>query len=176
MTSRETVTISREEYNALVAHNAELTERIAALEADDGSRIPHQVALDIIRGARPLSAFRSYRGLTLRQLAEATGVTASYISEIERGLKPRVGCGAGPPGRRPGYPLGRAGYGLDVVAQEQKSGRMARADSSMLASIVCIAPLCNTSLRLTRRFADCRSATNVETSSWASRDCAAKLT
>ena len=88
MTSRETVTISREEYNALVAHNAELTEHIAALEADDGSRIPHQVALDIIRGARPLSAFRSYRGLTLRQLAEASGVTASYISEIERGLKP----------------------------------------------------------------------------------------
>ena len=88
MTSRETVTISRAEYDALVAHNAELTEHIAALEADDGNRVPHPVALAIIRGDSPLSAFRRYRGLTLRQLAEATGVTASYISEIERGIKP----------------------------------------------------------------------------------------
>ena len=58
------------------------------LEADDGSRIPHPVALAIIRGDSPLSAFRSYLGLTLRQLADATGVAASYISEMERGIKP----------------------------------------------------------------------------------------
>ena len=88
MTSQETVTIIRAEYDALIAHNAELEEHIAALEADDGNRVPHQVALAIMRGDSPLSAFRSYRGLTLRQLSEATGVAASYISEIERGLKP----------------------------------------------------------------------------------------
>ena len=88
MTRQETVTISRAEYDALVSHNAELKERIAALEADDGSRIPHPVALAMIRGDSPLSAFRSYRGLTLRRLAESSGVTASYISEIERGIKP----------------------------------------------------------------------------------------
>ena len=88
MTNQETITISRAEYDALVAHNAELKEHIAALEADDGSRIPHPVALAMIRGDSPLSAFRSHRGLTLRQLAEASGVTASYISEIERGIKP----------------------------------------------------------------------------------------
>lgn len=72
----------------MVAHNAELKEHIAALEADDGSRIPHPVALAVIRGDSPLSAFRSYRGLTMRQLAESSGVTASYVSEIERGIKP----------------------------------------------------------------------------------------
>ena len=88
MTSHETVTISRVEYEALVARNCELEEYVAALEADDGSRIPHPVALAIIRGDSPLSAFRSYRGLTLRQLADATGVTAGYISEMERGIKP----------------------------------------------------------------------------------------
>ncbi|MYC33386.1 MAG: helix-turn-helix transcriptional regulator [Chloroflexi bacterium] len=88
MTSEETVTISRAEYDALVAHNAELKEYIAALQADDGSRIPHPVALAVIRGDSPLSAFRKHRGLTLRQLAESSGVTASYISEIERGIKP----------------------------------------------------------------------------------------
>ena len=88
MINQETVTISRAEYDALIAHNTELEEHIAALEADDGSRIPHPVALAIIRGDSPLSAFRNYRGLTLRQLAESSGVTASYISEIERGIKP----------------------------------------------------------------------------------------
>ena len=88
MTSQETVTISRAEYDALIAHNAELEEHIAALEADDGSHIPHTVALDIMRGDSPLSAYRRYRRLTLRQPADATGTTASYISEIERGLKP----------------------------------------------------------------------------------------
>jgi len=88
MTSQDTVTISRAEYDALIAHNAELKEYIAALEADDGSRIPHPVALAIIRGDSPLAAFRKHRGLTLRQLTESSGVTASYISEIERGIKP----------------------------------------------------------------------------------------
>ena len=88
MTNRETITISRAEYDALVAQNAELEDYVAALKADDGSRIPHPVALAIIRGDRPLSAFRSYRGLTLRQLAEATGLAPGYISEIERGVKP----------------------------------------------------------------------------------------
>ena len=87
MTNHETITISRAEYDALVAQNAELEDYVAALKADDGSRIPHPVALAIIRGDRPLSAFRSYRGLTLRQLAEATGLTPGYISEIERGIK-----------------------------------------------------------------------------------------
>ena len=88
MTRPDTVTLTRAEYDALVSHNAELEERVAALEADDGSRVPHEVAVAIMRADSPLSAFRSYRRLTLRQLAEATGVTASYISEIEHGLKP----------------------------------------------------------------------------------------
>ncbi len=61
---------------------------MAAFEADDGSRIPHDVALAIMRGANPVAAFRSHAGITLRDLSERTGVTASYLSEIERGLKP----------------------------------------------------------------------------------------
>ena len=61
---------------------------MAALDADDGSRIPHGVALAIMRGANPVAAFRSRSGITLRDLSERTGVTASYLSEIERGLKP----------------------------------------------------------------------------------------
>lgn len=88
MTNQETVTISRAEYEALIAHNTELEEHIAALEADDGSRLPHPVALAIIRGDSPLAAFRKHRGFTLRELSQATGLAPGYISEIERGLKP----------------------------------------------------------------------------------------
>ena len=40
-----------------------------------------------MRGANPVSAFRKHLGITLRDLSERTGVAASYLSEIERGLK-----------------------------------------------------------------------------------------
>ena len=83
-----TVTLSQTAYDALIARNEDLEDRLAAMEADDGSRIPHAVALAIMRGDRPLAAFRNYRGLTLRALAEETGIAASYLSEIERGRKP----------------------------------------------------------------------------------------
>ena len=66
----------------------DLEDRLATMGTDDGSRIPHEVAVAIIRGTSPISAFRAYRGITLRELAGETGLAASYLSEIERGLKP----------------------------------------------------------------------------------------
>ena len=77
-----------EEPETLVTRNVETEDRLAALDADDGSRIPHEVALAIMRGANPVAAFRSHSGITLRDLSERTGVAPSYLSEIERGLKP----------------------------------------------------------------------------------------
>ena len=50
-------------------------------------RVPHEVALAIIRGDSPVLAFRNHNGLTLRQLSDKTGMTASSLSEIERGHK-----------------------------------------------------------------------------------------
>ena len=88
MAGDATVTLTRTAYDALIARNEELEDRLAAIEADDGSRIPHAVALAIMRGERPLAAFRDHRGLTLRGLAERTGIAQSYLSEIERGRKP----------------------------------------------------------------------------------------
>lgn len=69
-------------------HREDIEDSLAAVDADDGSRIPHDVALAIMRGSHPVAAFRSHAGITLRDLSKRTGVAASYLSEIERGLKP----------------------------------------------------------------------------------------
>ena len=88
MTSAETITLTRAEYDALVARNDELEDRLAALEADDGSRIPHEVALAIMRGQGPIRALRDHLGFTLRELSKRTAISASHLSEVERGIKP----------------------------------------------------------------------------------------
>lgn len=87
MTSGETVTLSRQEYDALVQRNGELEDRLAALEADDGVRIPHEVALAMINGERPIVAFRKHQGVTLHALSARTGLAVGYLSDIERGRK-----------------------------------------------------------------------------------------
>ena len=64
MASEETVTLTRTEYDALISRNDEFEDRLAALDANDGTRVPHEVAVAIIRGQRPILAFRNHRGLT----------------------------------------------------------------------------------------------------------------
>ena len=88
MTSVETVTLTRAEYEALLNHNSELEDRLAALDAEDGSRVPHEVAVAIIRGKSPILAFRNHLNMTLRDLSQSTGIAVSYLSEIEQGHKP----------------------------------------------------------------------------------------
>ena len=88
MANTETITLTRVEYNALIARNEELEDRLAALDADDGSRIPHEVALAIMDGQSPFAAFRNHLGITLRDLSTKTELAVGYLSEIERGVKP----------------------------------------------------------------------------------------
>ena len=64
------------------------SEQLAALEADDGVRVPHEVALAIIDGKRPILAFRNHQRVTLHELSARTGLAIRYLSEIERGIKP----------------------------------------------------------------------------------------
>ena len=54
MTSEETITLTRKEYDALIERNRELEDRLAALGADDGVLVPQEVALAIIDGKRPI--------------------------------------------------------------------------------------------------------------------------
>ncbi len=88
MIGETTVSLTQTSHPGLLPHIEDLEDRVTALEADDGSRILHPVALAIIRGQSPLVAFRTHCGLTLRELARRTGVSLSYLSEIERDRKP----------------------------------------------------------------------------------------
>ena len=47
-----------------------------------------EVALANMQGERPIVAFCTHLGVTVRDLAARTGIAASYLSEIERGRKP----------------------------------------------------------------------------------------
>ena len=66
MTSEETITLTRREYDALIERNSQLEDMLAGQDADDGVRVPHEVALDIMRGKGPILAFRNHQGITLR--------------------------------------------------------------------------------------------------------------
>lgn len=87
MASEQTIILTRNEYDALLERNNELEDRLAALEADDGMRVPHEVALAIINGKGPIVAFRNHQGITLQALSERTRLSVGYLSEIKRGLK-----------------------------------------------------------------------------------------
>ena len=87
MTSEETVTIPKAKYDALLQRCEDLEDILAAMEAHNGSFIPHEIVLDLLADTKPMLAYRRYRGMTLRELSERTGLGASYLSEIERGRK-----------------------------------------------------------------------------------------
>ena len=88
MSGHETVTLTRQEYDALIERTSELEDRLAAVEAAGDARLPHEVALAVIAGGSPVRAFRDHRGLTLRELSRRSVVSVSYVSEIEQGRKP----------------------------------------------------------------------------------------
>ncbi len=88
MTASETVTLTRQEYDALLERTEDLEDRLAVAEAANDVRFPHHVALTIVDDASPVRAFRDHRGLTLRELSGRSRVSTSYLSEIEHGTKP----------------------------------------------------------------------------------------
>ena len=59
MADTGTIILPKAEYDALITRNEELEDRLAAIDADDGSRIPHDVALAIMRGGNPVAASNS---------------------------------------------------------------------------------------------------------------------
>ncbi|MGV3550013.1 helix-turn-helix domain-containing protein [Rhizobium sp.] len=87
------IVLSKSDYEALL-DRAELTEDLAAvdsyrrkLEAGEEEAIPEEFANRLIDGENPIRVYRDLRGLSARELAEKTGISAAFLSEIENGKK-----------------------------------------------------------------------------------------
>jgi DNA-binding XRE family transcriptional regulator len=89
----EMVILPRAEYDRLVAaHDMSVDvaiydrfyERLARGEEE---LIPSDIVDRLLDGENKVKVWRGHRGLTARELAEKTGLSASYISEIESGRK-----------------------------------------------------------------------------------------
>jgi DNA-binding XRE family transcriptional regulator len=57
------------------------------LASGDEELVPKEVIDRILNGENKVRVWRSYRGMTSRDLASATGLSAPFISEIETGKK-----------------------------------------------------------------------------------------
>lgn len=87
------VTITREEYDRLREAAEDLADlqaydrAKAALDTGEEELIPADSVERILDGENPVRVFRDLRGLTQKDLAEASGVNRVYIAEIETGKK-----------------------------------------------------------------------------------------
>jgi DNA-binding XRE family transcriptional regulator len=59
----------------------------AAKAADDGTRIPAEVAHPILDGVHPIKAWREYRKVTQQALADQAGISKPFLSQIEGGKR-----------------------------------------------------------------------------------------
>jgi hypothetical protein len=90
----DSVTLSRADFEALTdlvtdALDLEDIEAIRRrLAAGEIETFPFELAERLLDGDHPVRVFRHHRGLGLRQLAAAAGVSPSYLSEVEAGAKP----------------------------------------------------------------------------------------
>lgn len=87
------IVLSKSDYETLL-ERAELAEDIAALEAyrrklaaGEEEAIPEEFASRLIDGESPIRVYRELRGLSARELADQTGISAAFLSEIENGKK-----------------------------------------------------------------------------------------
>ena len=55
----------------------------AALERGEEELIPSEVAYALLDGKNPIKVWREYRSLTQLQLAEASGISVPYLSQLE---------------------------------------------------------------------------------------------
>lgn len=80
-----------EDYRRLVASledsaDCAAIDRVLSEDAA-GETVPGEVVNAILDGAPPLRAWRQHRGFTLEVLAERTGVSKGYLSQVENGRK-----------------------------------------------------------------------------------------
>ena len=95
-TKRDTVTITRVEYERLktleqeVAEDAGTARLIARAKRDVGdgaSLLPMDVVNRLASGKNPIRVLREFRGESQEELCVAVGIAQSYLSELETGKR-----------------------------------------------------------------------------------------
>jgi DNA-binding XRE family transcriptional regulator/mRNA-degrading endonuclease RelE of RelBE toxin-antitoxin system len=85
--------LPEEDYRALIEAKEESSDLAAVREFDarlargEEELIPAQYVNRMIDGENKIRVWREYRGLTVKALAEAAGVTPAYLSQIETGAR-----------------------------------------------------------------------------------------
>jgi ribosome-binding protein aMBF1 (putative translation factor) len=81
-----------DEYERLV-QEAEMAQDLLAYDeakkalAAGEELVPSEVTYAILDGGNPVRVWREHRGLSRKQLAEASGLSVPYLSQIEAGKK-----------------------------------------------------------------------------------------
>lgn len=87
------VVLPESEYEALraAAEDRADAETVRAfrrlLQAGEEELVPDAVVARLLAGENPVRVWRGHRGLSSRALAQASGISAAYLSEIETGKK-----------------------------------------------------------------------------------------
>lgn len=90
---RRLVVIPEAEYLALVEaledreDAAALNQVMSRIERGEEEVIPAEFVDRIIDGENKIRVWREYRGLSIKALAEAAGITPAYLSQIETGVQ-----------------------------------------------------------------------------------------
>jgi DNA-binding XRE family transcriptional regulator len=83
----EYVVVPYAEFVRLIHSEQDLRDRRMAEDALAEEELPWFTAKRLLHGESPIKVWREHRGLSQRQLAEAVGVRATYVSQLETGRK-----------------------------------------------------------------------------------------
>jgi DNA-binding XRE family transcriptional regulator len=87
------------------------TAAVRAFLGNPAETFPDAVVAAILEGTHPIKAMREHRGMTQVELAQASGTSSVYISQIERGRRRS--------GRRPLAKLAQAlGVASDLLERD----------------------------------------------------------
>lgn len=81
--------VTIEAYKKAIAslEDAEDAEAVAKAIAGEGDYLPFAVTRRLMASENPVLVYREYRNMTQKNLATASGIGVSYISQIENGQK-----------------------------------------------------------------------------------------
>jgi len=83
---KDFVILSREDYEDII-DIAEANAVMSRIRSGEEETVPSHVVDALIDGENPVRVWRKHRGMTARELAKQTDLSAAYISEIETGKK-----------------------------------------------------------------------------------------